>query len=82
VEFAVNVDPAESDLTKLTQAELESEVWPSVPFLYHTTWENVAERPVMRMSEGSPLAKGLLYAVLALLFVELFMSWRLGRARG
>ncbi|MCH7728980.1 MAG: hypothetical protein IH991_21230 [Planctomycetes bacterium] len=38
--FAVNVKPAESDLTKLERDELAEKVFPGVRFAYLTQWQN------------------------------------------
>ncbi len=76
--FAANVDPAESDLTRITQEQLRNEVWPDVPFVLQTSWENLDDPPVGRMERANRLAKGLLYAVLALLFGETLLAWRFG----
>jgi hypothetical protein len=74
----VNVDPVESDLTKVSPEELRDEVWPDIPFVHQTTFQNLdqpASGPVARRNE---LAKGLLYAVLFLLFVETYLGRRFG----
>jgi len=76
--FAVNVDPVESDLARIGPDELRHEVWPEVPFIHQTTWQNLDERPPVRIARRSGLSKGLIYAVLVLLFVETFLAWRFG----
>lgn len=76
--FAVNVDTAESDLTPLGAGELRDQVWPGVPFI-HQTQLALSEQPSeVAVVQSSRLAKMLLYAVLALLFVETFFAWRFG----
>jgi hypothetical protein len=76
--YAVNVDPAESDLAKLSEEELREDVWPGVPFVHQTSWEDPADEPVARIGRPSKLPKGLLYGVLVLLFAETFLARRFG----
>jgi len=76
--FAVNVDTVESDLAQITPEQLREEVWPGVPFLHQTTWENVDEQPVARFQRHGSLSKSLLYLVLGLLLAETFFAWRFG----
>lgn len=76
--FAVNVDTAESDLTPLTASELESDVWPGIPFAHHTSWQNLDEHPTADLTRQSKLHVWLLYALLGLLFCETFLAWRFG----
>jgi hypothetical protein len=76
--FAVNLATAESDLTPISQDELQDEVWPGIPLDYETAWQ----------SEGAPLPSparpigqlhvGLLYGVVALLLLESLLAWRFG----
>ena len=47
-------------------------------FAHQTSWQDLGDRPVGRIRPGSGLPKGLLYTVLALLFVETFLAWRFG----
>jgi hypothetical protein len=76
--FAVNVDPVESDLARITPDELGNVVWPEIPFICQTSWQNLADEPVGPIYRSSRLPKILLYAVLGLLFVETFLAWRFG----
>jgi hypothetical protein len=76
--FAVNVDPAESDLAALTVEQLRDEVWPGIPFVHQTTWQHL-DRPVFgRTSRSSPWAKDLLCGVFVLLLFETFLARRFG----
>ena len=75
--FAVNVDPAESDLTKLSAEELRSQ-WPGVPLVHQTTWKEADEPPMVRSQGTGELAKSLLFGVLGLLFAETFLARRFG----
>ena len=74
----MNVDPVESDLARITAEQLRDQVWPGVPFLHQTTWQDLDEAPVGRIARRHRLPKALLYAVLVLLFVETFLAWRFG----
>ena len=76
--FAVNVDPVESDLARISPEELRDQVWREVPFVHQTTWQNLDDQPARRIGRPSGLPKALLYALLALLFVETFLAWRFG----
>lgn len=76
--YAVNVDPAESDLTPLGADELRDQVWPGVAFVHQTQWGGAESSSEAAPVQASHLAKTLLYAVLALLFVETFVAWRFG----
>ncbi len=77
--FAVNVDATESDLTKLDPAELRSDVWPGVPFAHWTTWQDADDAPVADAVRRGQLHRALLYAVLALLFIDLALATYMGR---
>ncbi len=76
--FAAQLDPAESDLARITPEALRGEVFGGAPVTYLTHWEqpSVAEEGT-RPRRGS-LAKGLLYGVLALLLAETLLAWRFG----
>jgi hypothetical protein len=76
--FAVNVDTTESDLTKLSPDQLREKVWPDVPFVHQTSWEDIDDEPMARIARPSRLSKVLLYAVLVLLLVETFLARRFG----
>ena len=76
--FAVNVDPAESDLRAFTADELRSDVWPDVPFVHQTTWAS-ADRPALARADRSrEFPGGLLYGVFVLLLVETVLARRFG----
>lgn len=68
----------ESDLARISPEELRNRVWPEVPFVHQTTWQNLDDPPVGRIGRSSGLARTLLYALLGLLFVETFLAWRFG----
>jgi hypothetical protein len=71
--FAVNVDTAESDLTRLAGDELPREF-----HAYQRDDLDEADSPAIGGRSG--LHKLLLYCVLGLLFVETFLAWRFGNA--
>jgi len=76
--FSVNVDPAESDLKQLSIEELRAEVWPGVPFIHQTTWQNT-DRPLFGGAGRSSLwSKNLLCGVFVLLLFETFLARRFG----
>ena len=75
--FAVNVDPKESDLTKLEQEELR-ELLPSWRFLYLTNWQAIATGKSSVTQNRGELHRFLLYAALALVFVESLLAWKFG----
>ncbi len=78
--YAVNVDTAESDLTKLDLAELKSdEVWPNINFDYITSWQNLDEQPTGEISRRATYHRYLLYSVLGLIFAETLLAWQFGR---
>jgi hypothetical protein len=77
--FAVNVDTIESDLTQVPPEDLQSELWPDVPFNYQTSWQDVGAASIVTSPSGkSRLHVDLLYAALALLLAETFLAWKLG----
>ncbi|MFW6125423.1 MAG: hypothetical protein ACOC46_04675, partial [Pirellulales bacterium] len=76
--FAVNVDPEESDLTKLQRDELAHELLPDVEFAYLTQWQNPEETPQAPVRHRGDLHHLLLYGVLGLLLAESVLAWRFG----
>jgi hypothetical protein len=84
--FAVNVDTVESDLTKLTAEQLREGLWSGVPF--ETSREDPDQEPIRQVAGTvgvgaaargrDTLSKALLYAVLALVFLETLLAWRFG----
>ncbi len=76
--YAVNLDTVESDLTKVAAEELRGEIWPDVPFVYQTTWEDTQSAPAAPIARRSPLPGTLLVAALALLLTDTLLAWRFG----
>jgi hypothetical protein len=73
--FAVNVDPQESDLRKLDRDELES-LLPEWKVTYLTNWQAIAEGQSSVSGSRGELHRALLYAALALVFLESFLAWK------
>ena len=71
--FAVNVDTAESDLSRLAGDELPKE------FTTHRR-DNLDESESPMLGQRSGLHKLLLYSVLGLLLAETFLAWRFSDA--
>ncbi len=76
--FAVNVDPAESDLARLPPDALEKEIWPGIPFVQQTRGEARGEPSSGHISPRNLLPQGLLYLALALLLLESLLARRFG----
>jgi hypothetical protein len=78
--FAVNVDTQESDLTRLDPQELRDKVWPGVPFIHQTSWQDLgATNPANSIRRSDHLPILFLYVVLGLLLIELLIAWKIGR---
>lgn len=73
--YAVNVDPAESDLTRLDREQLASQLLPETEFAYLTDWRPPAGVGGPRQGR-SGLTRWFLVACLALLLVEQLLAWR------
>ncbi len=71
--FAVNVDTAESDLTKIDLHSLPKEFQ-----VHNDRHESESGTAIAAMSQ-SAWSQSILWAALALLFVESFMAWQFGR---
>jgi hypothetical protein len=78
--FAVNLDTVESDLEQIDPDEFRDEVWPGIPFVHQTSWQDLGSSgPGGAIRGGSRLHIGLLYVVLGLLFVDTLLGWLWGR---
>ena len=75
--FAVNVDPKESDLTKLQPEELRA-MLPGWRFTYLTNWQAIATGKSSVTQNRGELHHYLLYAALLLVFVESLLAWKFG----
>ncbi|MBW3540233.1 MAG: BatA domain-containing protein [Planctomycetes bacterium] len=74
--FAANVDTRESDLSRATAADLEGGLMNDLDFELKTGWQDLDRQRVATTPERGGLTRGLLWAVLGLLFVELLMAWK------
>jgi hypothetical protein len=72
-QFAVNVDTAESDLAKADPRQLP----PELPVL--DTWQQQREDSIDAQLSQARWDQSLLWAALAMLFVESFLAWHFGR---
>ncbi len=79
---AVNVDTAESDLTPLDFEELKEKIWPELPVLYRTRWEEGSQRSAAQLRGQGSLHRPVLLAMVVLLLADTLISWYFGRARG
>ena len=74
--FAVNVDPRESRLKKVSEDELKNDLFAGVDFAYRTGWQDFHQDEDAGASQAGSLARWLLIATLCLIFVEQLMAWR------
>jgi hypothetical protein len=76
--FAANTDPAESDLAKLDEAALRSQI-PGWSFNYFdvANWKDLTGDAASVGRRGE-LHRPMLYAVLAFLLLESFLAWKFG----
>lgn len=74
--FAVNVDTKESDLTPVSESELNSGTLNGVEYVYRTEWQGFEDGAARARSEYAGLSRWLLLAALCLVFVEQVMAWR------
>lgn len=74
--FAVNVDPRECDLTRLSREELTGGPFAGIDFEYNTQLERTSPESEAPATGRGGLTRWLLYATLYLVFVELLMAWQ------
>lgn len=74
--FAVNVDPAESDLAKFDRSQLESDVLSGVRFDYTTQLPSIRPGSATSQSRKGYLHPYLLYSALGLLLLETLLAYR------
>jgi hypothetical protein len=72
-QFAVNVDTAEGDLTKIDPQQLPPEM------KVRGTWQGETSSGSIEATAQSTWNTSILWGVLALLFAESFMAWQFGR---
>ncbi|MBS0261482.1 MAG: VWA domain-containing protein [Planctomycetes bacterium] len=75
--FAVNLDPRESQLAKLTREELADDALAGGEFSYQTNWTGETERgPALAgPSPHSAVSRWLLYVLLYVMFTEQVLAW-------
>ncbi|MBI5761634.1 MAG: BatA domain-containing protein [Planctomycetales bacterium] len=76
--FAVNPDPRESDLDKLTRDDLAKGLFAGIDFNYRAGGDAASPtgaKPYSSTNRNATLSLGLLFAALYLLFVEQMMAW-------
>jgi hypothetical protein len=76
--FAVNLDNVESDLTPLSVDQLQSDVWPGVPFNHQTTWQDPVRPAAASAGRTGGLPIALLYAAVGLVLLETSLARRAG----
>ena len=77
--FAVNVDTAESDLTKIDSAELRDRVWSGVDFRLLDDFQDFDREPGDAIVRRNSLHQFLLIGVLVLLLLESLLACYFGR---
>ncbi|MGD9128685.1 MAG: BatA domain-containing protein [Planctomycetia bacterium] len=72
--FAVNVNPIESNLAKLSKTMLQNDVWPGIRFAYRTTWNeqtaNLSLNGSFAATGENRASRNLLFFGLLLLAIE------------
>ncbi len=74
--FAVNVNPRESLLEKISKKEITETLLTDRQFQYMTNWEKTISFPGTILIDSNGITRWLLMAVLCLLLVEQLMAWR------
>lgn len=74
--FAVNVDPRESDLAKMSESELHVDWLAGIDFAYRTNWTDRPRDAETAVGARSSVSRLLLWTALLLLYVEQAMAWR------
>ncbi|MES2792624.1 MAG: BatA domain-containing protein [Planctomycetota bacterium] len=73
--FVVNVDPRESNLTRVERDEIERDLLAGTDFRYLTDWADLDRQATRTAAESGDLSRVFLYLVLYLLFVEQLLAW-------
>ncbi len=74
--FAVNPDPAESDLRSLTLESLRRGLLAGTPFEWVTDIRDIPHEATSSASGQNSYARPVIWGVMAMLFVEMLMAWR------
>ncbi|MBT6154228.1 MAG: VWA domain-containing protein [Planctomycetaceae bacterium] len=77
--FALNVDPRESDLSKASESDLKTELFPGTDFTYLTKWREFRRRDQAAVTDRGGLTRWLLAATFCLIIVEQMMAWKFYR---
>jgi hypothetical protein len=77
--FAANVDTAESDLSKVSHEDLQSDLLSGVPITYLTSWQGLQDRPAVVSVQRWYVDAWLLSGVCGLLLLENLLAWWFGR---
>lgn len=77
-QYAVNVDPSESDLSRADESDLRQELWIGVPFQYTAEWRQSAAAPSATLGRAAAIHRGLLAAALGVMFLESTLAWFFG----
>ncbi len=73
--FVVNVDPRESNLTRLEREDFDRNLLAGTEFRYLTDWAEQDRQTTRASNETGELSRLFLYIVLYLLFVEQLLAW-------
>jgi hypothetical protein len=74
--FAVNIDPRESNLSKLSADEIQGELLAGLEFSYLTIWPGDSDEPQTgAAAQPASLSRWLLYLLLYLMFAEQILAW-------
>lgn len=73
--FVVNVDPRESNLTRVERDDFERDLLAGTEFRYLTDWQDMQRETARTTNETGDLSRLFLYIVLYLLFVEQLLAW-------
>lgn len=73
--FAANSDPRESNLAKVTEDRLRTDVLTGADFSYRTQWEDLGRTGEGPVTERGGMIRWLLLTVFCLLIIEHVMAW-------
>lgn len=75
-QFAVNLDPSESDLAPGSSAVIRNQLSTGTDLTYSNDWQDAQTQGTFRSERASGINQGLLLFALGLFFIELLMSWK------
>jgi hypothetical protein len=81
--YVVNVDPSESDLTKLSPARFTEKSWTGVRFVYANELQDFSDPAptFVVVGDANPIHRWLLMTALAAALAESWLAGRIGRRR-